>query len=91
MKLTQKMIDMIMSAEAKALGSLTTTSLNVVPVSTVKIIDDKIILVNYFMGKTLENIQRNPHVSLTCWKGLEGFQFKAEVDYTTDGEIFSQI
>ena len=86
MKLTEQMIDIIENAEGKALATATPGCLHVVPVSTVKVKDNKIILVNYFMGKTLENIHVNPDVSLACWRGLEGFQIKANVEYLTDGD-----
>jgi predicted pyridoxine 5'-phosphate oxidase superfamily flavin-nucleotide-binding protein len=62
-----------------------------VPVSKIKVTDNKIWLVNYFMGKTIENIRQNPSVSLACWQGLEGYQIKGEVEYLTEGEIFSAM
>lgn len=91
MKLSQTITDMVMYADAKALATYHENNLNVVPVSTVKIINDTIVLVNYFMGKTLENIQNNNNVSLACWKGLNGCQIKATVDYQTEGQIFNEI
>jgi len=91
MKLTEQMVDIIEHAEGKALATAVPGCLHVVPVSTVRIEDDKILLVNYFMGKTLENIRVNPDVSLACWRGLEGFQVKAHVEYVTGGEIFDSM
>lgn len=91
MKLTEQMIDIIENAEGKALATAVPGCLHVVPVSTVKVDDDKIILVNYFMGKTLENIHSNPDVSLACWRGLDGFQIKANVEYLTDGDDVDTI
>ena len=82
---------MILHAESKALGTMASGVINVVPVSTITIIDDEIILVDYFMRKTIANLKENPRVSLACWKGLEGYQIKALVRYKTEGDIFSQI
>jgi len=91
MELLEKVITCIEQADGKALATTIPGCLHVVPVSTVKVLDGKIILVNYFMGKTLENIQSNPEVSLAFWKGLEGYQVKGSVQYDTQGEIFDVI
>jgi predicted pyridoxine 5'-phosphate oxidase superfamily flavin-nucleotide-binding protein len=91
MELPNKIIDVLEQAEGKALATVVSNSAHVVPVSTLKVVDDKILLVNYFMGKTLENIKSNPKVSLACWKDLEGYQLKADVEYVTEGEIFDSI
>ena len=91
MELTKQMKDVIEHADGKALATVVPGCLHVVPVSTVKIIEDKIVLVDYFMKKTLENLLINPDVSLACWKGLEGFQIKAHVEYFTQGAVFTEI
>ena len=91
MKLTNKIIEVVLNAEGKALATSVPNCLHVVPVSTVKIVEDKIVLVNYFMGKTLENITENPHVSLACWRGLEGYQIKGDIEYMTSGTLFIEI
>ncbi len=83
---------MVLQADGKALATLSVDNeVNVVPVSSVRIIDGKIVLVNYFFGKTLENIEQNPAVSLACWKGLEGYQIKALAGYETEGKMFEEI
>ena len=91
MELTEKMKDIIEHAEGKALATAVPGCLHVVPVSTVQIVDHTILLVNYFMGKTLENVLINPDVSLACWRGLEGFQIKAHVEYVTEGDVFTGV
>lgn len=83
-----KIKDFVLSAESKALATYGSEGLNVVPVSVIKIIDENIILLDFFMGKTVKNIKENPNVSLTVWKGLEGYQFKCEVEYITEGDLF---
>lgn len=65
--------------------------INVVPVSTIRIIDDQIVLVNYFMGKTLDNIWSNNNVVLVAWSKMEGYQVKGKVEYRTSGNIFDMV
>lgn len=89
--LPPNVVDIITNAEGKALATYVPDCLHVVPVSTVKVKDDKILLVNYFMGQTLSNLQANPQVSLACWRGLSGYQIKGEVAYVTSGEVFDEI
>ena len=79
MQLPQHIAEAILSAENKALATEGAHGINVVPVSTLRIVDGKIWLMNYFLGKTLENILMRPHVALACWKGLEGYQIKGAV------------
>lgn len=82
--LTEKFI---MSSDSKALATYG-TNINVVPVSSIKVVDGKIWLINYFLDKTLTNILQNPTVSLVCWKKMMGYQIKGTVEYKTDGEDF---
>jgi len=91
MKLEPTIIETILKAESKALATRSDTDINVVPVSTVEIINNQIILVNYFMNKTLDNILNNPHIALCCWKGTTGIQVKGSVNYQTAGGIFDQM
>lgn len=91
MKLTDKIVEIILNAEGKALATSGKDGIHVVPVSTVKVLENKVVLVDYFMGKTVENLQENTKVSLACWLGLEGFQIKGDVDYLTEGELFTSI
>lgn len=90
MKLSQKVIDIVLNADGKALATHYKDSVNVVPVSSIKIVEDRIWLINYFFAKTLQNIIGNPHASLACWKELEGYQIKAKVTYVTDGDAFNE-
>ncbi len=84
MKIPENIKEVLLNADGKALGTSSYGTIYVVPVSTIKIVDDKIWLINYFMDKTLENILVNPEVSLTCWKKLVGYQIKAKVNYISD-------
>lgn len=91
MKLTEQIITILENADGKALGTLSDDGVHVVPVSTVKLHNDQILLVNYFMNKTLENIKNNPKVSLAFWKGLVGYQVKALTEYVIEGDVFDYV
>lgn len=91
MNLPDKIQEVILNADGKALATAAEDGLHVVPVSTVKILDEQIVLVDYFMGKTVKNILANPKIALACWRGLEGYQVKGEVNYVTEGETFASI
>jgi predicted pyridoxine 5'-phosphate oxidase superfamily flavin-nucleotide-binding protein len=78
----------ILSAESKAFATCADGGLNVVPVSSIKIVSGKIWLINYFMDKTLENIFKNENVALVCWRKMMGYQIKGTVSYMTAGEDF---
>jgi uncharacterized protein len=79
----------IVSADSKALATYSKGGLNVVPVSSIKVVDSKIWLINYFMDKTLANILENNNVALVCWRKMIGYQIKGPVSYETEGENFN--
>src|SRR3989338_9774420 len=76
---------LVLSADAKALATYSEGNLNVVPVSSVRIDNGKIVLVDYFMEKTAQNIQKSSLVALVCWKGMHGFQIKGSCEYIKSG------
>ncbi len=78
----------ILSADSKALATFSDLGINVVPVSTIKIIDGEIWLVNCFMDKTISNIEKNPIASLVCWRKMMGYQIKGPISYETEGNNF---
>lgn len=88
----EKIQSIILAAEAKSLATYSNEQgINVVPVSTVTIRNGNIILMNYFMGKTFANLNQNPKAALACWKGFEGIQIKAEVQYQNSGDLFDEM
>ncbi len=91
MQLPENIILALESAEGKALATISDDGVHVVPVSTCYVIDRQIVLVNYFMGQTLENLIKNNRVALAFWKGLSGYQIKGEIEYQTGGEIFASV
>lgn len=84
--------EFILSADSKALATISSSGvLNVVPVSSVRIFDGKIVLVNYFMDKTFENITTNNQVAFVAWSKMIGYQVKGTVEYKDSGEIFENV
>ena len=82
----------LLNADSKALATLSRDGvINVVPVSSMKIIEDKIVLVNYFMEKTLENILSNDNIALVAWSEMAGYQVKGKVEYRTSGDTFDMV
>jgi predicted pyridoxine 5'-phosphate oxidase superfamily flavin-nucleotide-binding protein len=82
----------LLEAEAKALATYSSADgVSVVPVSSVRVIGGKIVLVNYFFGQTLRNIEENPDVAMTFWSGLSGYRIKAKAEYKTKGEVFDEV
>ncbi len=90
MELSPKIIDALLHAEGKALATTGKHGINVVPVSTVRVVDNKILLMNYFFKKTLDNMLEQPRVALTFWSGLEGYQIKGSVEYVANGGVFEE-
>ena len=82
----------LLEAEAKALATYSEADgVSVVPVSSVRVIGGNVVLVNYFFGQTVRNIEENPDVALTFWSGLSGYRIKAKAKYETEGEVFDEV
>lgn len=90
MILTPSIIEFIINSDSKALATSGPNGLNVVPVSTLRIVNGKILLMNYFMKKSLANILENPYVALVCWKDLSGYQIKGSTTYLEEGPEFEE-
>ncbi len=90
MELSPQVGTALLEAKSKALATMGKHGLNVVPVSTVRIVNNEILLMNYFMKKTIENILEQPRVALTFWSGLEGYQIKGSVEYQDNGDTFEE-
>ena len=80
----------ILEATSKALATYGKHGINVIPVSTIKVVDGDIWLINYFMDKTLQNITSNNNVALVCWLKMMGYQIKGEAEIFTKGEKFEE-
>lgn len=90
MELPQEVVEIFLDADSKALATTGPEGLNVVPVSSIAIVDGKIWLMNYFFRKTLTNILAEPSVSLVGWKGFQGYQVRGRVTYFDQGPTFEE-
>lgn len=89
--LSSTVTNCLLRAEAKALATTGPEGLNVVPVSTIKVVDGDIILVDYFFSKTRANLQQGEGAALTAWSGFKGYQVKGKVEYLTQGLLFEGL
>lgn len=51
-----------------------------------KIIDNKIVITNNFMKKTIENIKNNSNISLVFWKNERGWRIDGNAEYYDSGK-----
>ena len=82
--------DTILNAEAKALATYGPAGINVVPVSMIRIKDTTIDLFDFFMNKTMQNLDQTSSVALVCWSNLEGVQVKGVVTQIKNGPDFDE-
>ena len=82
--------DTIEKASGRALATTGPNGINVAALSMARVKDSEVWLFNFFMRKTVENIEAEPEVALSCWTGLEGIQMKGEVEYVTEGDRFKE-
>lgn len=82
--------DILTTATAKALATNGSADINVIPVSMIKVNDDTIWLFDFFMDKTAQNLRTNTQVALTAWTDMKGVQVKADAQYITDGDEFTE-
>lgn len=90
MEIPEHIKRIIETAEAKAFSTWSGKEVNVIPVSSIRIVNNQIWLINYFFNKTLKNIQKYPACALACWKGFEGVQIKGNLKYETKGDLFEE-
>ena len=82
--------DVLSTAAAKAFATYGNTGINVVPVSMIRVNDDTIWLFDFFMDKTVQNLDVKAPVALTAWTDMKGIQVKADAQYITDGDEFTE-
>lgn len=66
---------------------------NAVPIYFTKVLDDnRLMLVDVFMKKTLENIKNNPKVAVAVYNAekLQGYQLKGIATYLSEGPLVNQ-
>lgn len=60
---------------------------HVIAVTFAKVKKDNLVITNNYMKKTLENINKNPNVSLVVWNSdLKGVQIKGIANYFKKGD-----
>jgi uncharacterized protein len=91
-KLTQQIKEIFEKQETVVLATASKEGMpNVVPVNAKKILDDETILISdQFFNKTLTSMKDNPHVAITIWDKLEGYQIKGTVTIETSGKRFEE-
>ncbi len=82
--------DVLFTAAAKAFATYGNTGINVVPVSMIRVNDDTIWLFDFFMDKTVQNLDVKAPVALTAWTDMKGIQVKADAQYITGGDEFTE-
>lgn len=78
----------IETAEGKALATYGVAGLNVVPISMARVVGDEVWLFDFFMGKTIKNIESANDVAVTAWAGLSGIQIKGTAIIHREGDVF---
>ena len=51
-----------------------------------KVNEDKIIITNNYMKTTIENLKKNPYISLVFWKGEKGWRVDGKTEYYDSGK-----
>ena len=65
---------------------------NIAVAAYVKVKDNKIILTNNYMGKTIQNINQNPKISLAVWNSdWKGYQIHGTAKHYEKGEWFDFV
>lgn len=90
MIVSPEVVNVILTAESKAIATNGPHGINVVPFSTVFVINNTIWLINYYFNKTAKNVQSDPSISLVCWKGFSGYQIKGSTEYLESGDLFDR-
>jgi predicted pyridoxine 5'-phosphate oxidase superfamily flavin-nucleotide-binding protein len=90
MTLSHAVTDVLTHAEAKALATNGSSGINVVPVSMIRVLPDSVWLFDFFMEKTVQNVQEHNAVALTAWTDMAGIQLKADAEYLTEGDVFDE-
>lgn len=88
MELTKEILEIINSADNRALATVGEDGPNVVPLSMVVTDQDSIVICDCFMGKTAANLANDPRAAIAFWKGFVGVQVKGKITYETSGENF---
>jgi len=92
MKINQEIKDFFAQVPVMALGTADLNGIpNVSAIASKRIVDDqRLITIDTFHHKTLDNIKKNPYISIAFWKDSVGYQIKGIAKYHTQGEVFEE-
>lgn len=90
--MNEDMMDAIEKDNVVFLSTCSDDEPNVVPIGFARPLDDeKILLVDNYMKKTRENLEKNPRASLVIRDASKcPYQFKGTVEIITSGELFDE-
>jgi len=90
MRITPTVQTILETAPAKAFATTGLDSINVVPVSMIRVNESSIWLFDFFMDKTADNVRTSSTCALTAWDDMKGIQIKGDATYVTTGESFDE-
>lgn len=88
--MNQTIMESLTKATGRALATNGVHGMNVIPVSSLRVVGETIQLYDFFMRKTVENIASDDEVALACWNGFAGVQVRARVTYIDHGDVFDE-
>lgn len=90
--MNEDMMDAIEKDNVVFLSTCSDDEPNVVPIGFARPLDDdKILLVDNYMKKTRENLEKNPRAALVIRDASKcPYQFKGTVEIITSGELFDE-
>ena len=75
-----------------ALATVRDNKPHVIAVACVKVVDDKLLITDNYMNRTIDNIKQNKNVALTVWdKGWKGCNITGEAEYFESGEWLEKV
>jgi predicted pyridoxine 5'-phosphate oxidase superfamily flavin-nucleotide-binding protein len=89
-KLTQQIKDTIAMGTVYFFATCSKAGIpNAVPIKALKLLDDETILVSdQYFGKTLKNLEENPHVAISYWGDKGGYQIKGTATLHRGDKVF---
>ena len=90
MQLPSNIITIIAKAENKVLATIGPDGPNVIPLSMVVVDEERLVVCDCFMDKTVNNLAKDNRVAMSFWTGFAGVQLKGSVSYQTEGETFDR-
>ena len=88
--MNQTITESLTKATGRALATNGVHGMNVIPVSSLRVVGETIQLYDFFMRKTVENIASDDEVALACWNGFVGVQVRARATYIDHGDVFDE-